>query len=246
LVIQLINKVIESGGVVMVQDEEQEVKTQLYDQFALIGKALGSARRLELIDLLAQSECTVEKLAEESNMSVANTSQHLRTLRAARLVDVRREGVVAYYRLSDEAVFLTWQMIRELGEACIAEIDWLTSRLFEGRDYKILLPFTELLALLEGETVAVVDVRPQREYKAGHIQGACSIPLKELPSRLQEIDKDKAVVVYCRGPYSTLADKAVKTLLTNGYSVRRLEQGFPEWRAEGLPVESGLELLPSP
>jgi rhodanese-related sulfurtransferase/predicted transcriptional regulator len=230
----------------MTQDEEQEVKTQLYDQFALIGKALGSARRLELIDLLAQSEYTVEKLAEESNLSVANTSQHLKTLRAARLVDVRREGVVAYYSLSDEAVFLTWQMIRDLGEACIAEIEWLTDRLFEDRDYKSLISFSELLTLLEEVAVSVVDVRPLREYKAGHIRGACSIPLQELPSRLAEIDKDKEVVVYCRGPYSTLADKAIKTLMAKGYSVRRLQQGFPEWRSQGLPVGSGLELLPSP
>ncbi len=229
----------------MAQDEEQEVKTQLYDQFALIGKALGSARRLELIDLLSQSEYTVEKLAEESNMSVANTSQHLKNLRAARLVDVRREGVVAYYRLSDEAVFQTWQMIRDLGEACIAEIEWLTGRLFQDRDHQRLIPFAELLTMLEEAKVSVVDVRPQREFEAGHIQGACSIPLKELPSRLPEIDKDKEVVVYCRGPYSTLADKAAKILMAKGYSVRRLEQGFPEWRTQGLPIGSGLELIPT-
>lgn len=220
----------------MVQDEEQEVKTQLYDQFALIGKALGSARRLEIIDLLAQSEYTVEKLAEETNMSVANTSQHLKTLRAARLVEVRREGVVAYYRLSDDAVFLTWQMIRDLGEACIAEIEWLADRLFEDRDQQGLIPFAELLALLEEATVSVVDVRPEQEFRAGHIQGASSIPLRELSSRMPEIDKDKEVVVYCRGPYSTLANKAAKTLLAKGYSVRRLEQGFPEWRIQGLPI----------
>lgn len=230
----------------MAQDEEQEVKTQLYDQFALIGKALGSARRLELIDLLAQSEYTVEKLAEETNMSVANTSQHLKTLRTARLVDVRREGVVAYYRLSDDAVFQTWQMIRDLGEACIAEIEWLADRLFEDRDNQSLMPFDELLLMMEEATVAVVDVRPEREFKAGHIQGACSIPLKDLPSRFREIDQDKNVVVYCRGPYSILADKAAKTLLAKGYSVRRLEQGFPEWRTQGLPIGSGLELLPPP
>lgn len=230
----------------MAQDEEQEVKTQLYDQFALIGKALGSARRLELIDLLAQSEYTVEKLAEETNMSVANTSQHLKTLRAARLVEVRREGVVAYYRLSDEAVFQTWQMIRALGEACIAEIEWLASRLFEDRDNQSLISFAELLAMMKEAAVAVVDVRPEREFRAGHIQGACSIPLKDLPSRYREIDIEKEVVVYCRGPYSTLADKAAKTLLAKGYSVWRLEQGFPEWRTQGLPIGSGLELLPSP
>lgn len=229
----------------MNEEERRNVKAQLYDQFALIGKALGSARRLELIELLAQSECTVEKLAGESGMSVANTSQHLKTLRAARLVDVRRDGVVAYYRLSDDAVFLTWSMIRDLGEKCIAEIKLLTGRLFQDRDHQSLVSFTDLQTLLADDLVTVVDVRPRREYRAGHIQGACSIPLKELPRRLDEIDPDQDVVVYCRGPYSTLADSAVRTLLSEDFPARRLELGFPEWRGQGLPIEIGPATVPT-
>lgn len=225
----------------MTAEEEREIKDQIYDQFALIGKALGSARRLELIDLLAQSECTVEKLSRESGMSVANTSQHLKTLRAARLVEVRRDGVVAYYSLSDDAVFQTWQMIRDLGETCIAEVKWLSGRLFENRDDRRLVSFSELMALLAEGATAVVDVRPEREFGAGHIRGARSIPLAELPTRLPEIDREVKVVVYCRGPYSTLADHAAAILTEQGFIVRRLELGFPEWRTSGLPVESERE-----
>jgi len=230
----------------MIDEEQRKFKTQLYDQFALIGKALGSARRLELIELLAQSEYTVERLAGESGMSVANTSQHLKTLRAARLVEVRRDGVVAYYRLSDEAVFQTWQMIRDLGEAYISEIKWLTGRLFEDRAHLSIIPFAELLKLLESGKVTILDVRPEQEFRAGHIQGAFSIPLKELPLRLDEINKTEEFVVYCRGPYSTLSDMAAGILMAEGYSVRRLELGFPEWRTQGLPVGSGSELVTSP
>lgn len=227
------------------REEEKELKRQLYEQFALIGKALGSARRLDIIDLLAQAEYTVERLAEEADMSVANTSQHLQTLRAVRLVEVRRDGVVAYYRLSDDAVFQTWQIIQELGEDSSGEIKLLAGRLFEKWAPRDLVSFDELLTLVEEGSVSVVDVRPEREYRAGHIPGAICLPLEELAGHLPEMDKDKEVIVYCRGPYSTLADQAAEFLLAEGYSVRRLEQGFPEWRLRGLPVESGLEAVAS-
>jgi rhodanese-related sulfurtransferase/predicted transcriptional regulator len=228
------------------QEEEREVKAQLYEQFALIGKALGSARRLALIDLLAQSEYTVERLAEQSGMSVANTSQHLKTLRAARLVEVRRDGVVAHYRLADDAVFRTWRMIRELGETRIVEINWLAGRLFEDRDSLKLVSFAELLTLLQDGSATIVDVRPEREFQAGHIQGAYSIPLADLPARLNANDRDQEVVLYCRGPYSTLSDNAAAILQDEGFVVRRLELGFPEWRMRGLPIEVGPESVPIP
>jgi rhodanese-related sulfurtransferase len=228
----------------MSQEEEREIKAQIYDQFALIGKALGSARRLALIDLLAQSEYTVERLAEESGMSVANTSQHLKTLRAVRLVEVRRDGVVAHYRLADDTVFRTWQMIRELAEDRMVETKWLIGRLFESRDNQDLVSFTELLELLEDGAVVVIDVRPEREFKAGHIQGAHSIPLADLPARLNAIDGDKVVVLYCRGPYSTLSDDAAALLRDEGFVARRLESGLPEWRIQGLPIEVGPESVP--
>ena len=220
------------------QEEEKEVRRQLYDQFALIGKALGSARRLELIELLAQTEYTVDKLARESGMSVANTSQHLKTLREVRLVKVRRDGVVAYHRLSDEAVFQTWQMIRELGELSSAEIEKLANRLRFDRDPQAIMGFKDLLPLLGEDSLTVLDVRPEREYRAGHIPGAISIPLTELPDRMAEINKEHEVIVYCWGPYSTISDQAVQLIQASGYNVKRLELGLPEWRTQGLPVSS--------
>ena len=230
----------------MSNHEEQEIKFQLYEQFAEIGKALGSARRLLLIELLAQSEYTVEKLAEEAGMSVANTSQHLKTLRVARMVDVRRQGVVAHYRLADDAVFQTWQMMRQLGEVYNAEIERLARRLWPDRDPQALVLFENLLPLLGQDSIVVLDVRPDREYKAGHIPGAVSIPLAELPDRMAEINKEHELIVYCRGPYSTLSDQAVQLLQATGYDVKRLALGFPEWRTEGLPIQAGVrEMLPA-
>jgi rhodanese-related sulfurtransferase len=220
------------------QEGEREVRRQLYDQFALIGKALGSARRLNLIELLAQAEYTVERLAEEAEISVANTSQHLKTLREVRLVKVRRDGVVAYYRLSDEAVFQTWLMIRELGAHNSAEIDRLASRLWIDRDPQLSISFEDLLPMLDDDRLTIIDVRPEREFRAGHITGAICLPLSELPSRMSEIGKDREVIVYCRGPYSTLSDEAVRLLDANGYHAKRLELGLPEWRLQGLPVSS--------
>jgi rhodanese-related sulfurtransferase len=228
------------------EEEEHEIRSQLYEQFALIAKAFGSARRLTLIEILAQAEYTVERLAEEAEISVANTSQHLKTLREVRLVKVRRDGVVAYYRLTDEGIFQTWQMIRELGERHNAEIDRLANRLWLDRDPQLSISFEDLMPLLEEDSLIILDVRPEREFWSGHITGAICIPLPELPGRLPEISKNRKVIVYCRGPYSTLSDKAVRLLDANGYHAKRLELGLPEWRLQGLPVSSQpREMLPA-
>lgn len=223
----------------MANHEEQEIKQQLYEQFAEIGKALGSARRMILIELLAQSQYTVEELAEESGMSVANTSQHLKTLRTARLVNVKRQGVVAYYTLADDAVFKTWQMMRQLGEVYNAEVERLADRLRPDQVHQDLTSFKELRSLLGEKNLIIVDVRPAHEYEVGHLPGAISIPLDELPGRMGELAIGQKIVVYCRGPYSTLSDWAVKLLQSKGYKVRRMELGLPEWRTQGLPMESG-------
>jgi len=220
----------------MSQASEQEIRRQIYEQFAQIGKALGSASRLELLDLLAQSEYTVESLAQEAGLSVANTSQHLKTLRNARLVDVRREGVVAYYSLADEGVFEVWHNLRQLGEARIVEIAWLANQLLPDRRSEASLTCAELLALLEEEDITILDVRPEIEYQAGHIRGACSIPLDELERRYQEINLGQRIVVYGRSPYSTLAYHAVQFLRAQGLPARRLASGLPEWRSQGLPM----------
>ena len=212
-------------------------KNQLFEQFARIGKALANPHRLELLDLLAQGERTVENLAQETSMSVASTSRHLQVLRAARLVEVRREGLYAYYRLADEQVFAVWQAIRNLGEARLAEIDLIVQTFLKNRDSLEAVDAEELLARLQDESVIILDVRPEEEYRAGHIPSARSVPVERLEAYLEEIPKDREIVAYCRGPYCVFSDEAVALLRSRGYQVRRLAQGLPDWRAAGMPVE---------
>lgn len=221
----------------MDKQDKRAFKNQLYEQFARIGKALSSAHRLELLDVLAQGERSVEELAQETGMSVANASQHLHILRAAQLVEVRREGVYIYYRLADERVFSVWQAMRNLGEARIAEIDRVVRTFLQDRELFQPVDAVELLRRLVDSDVVILDVRPVEEYRAGHIPGARSVPVAELETRLHEIPKDREVVAYCRGPYCVFADEAVALLRARGYQARRLEQGLPDWRALGLPVE---------
>jgi rhodanese-related sulfurtransferase len=213
-------------------------KDQLFEQFARIGKALANPHRLELLDLLAQGERTVESLARETDMSVASTSRHLQVLLGAQLVEVRREGLYAYYRLADERVFAVWQSLRDLGGARLAEIERVVETFLEDRNTLEAIGATELLARLQDESVIVLDVRPEEEYRAGHIPGAHSVPLERLEAYLRHIPEDREVVAYCRGPYCVFSDEAVALLHSWGYRARRLTQGLPDWRAAGMPVES--------
>jgi rhodanese-related sulfurtransferase len=219
-------------------DNHRAFKDQLFEQFARIGKALANAHRLELLDLLAQGERTVEDLARETAMPVANASQHLQTLRAAQLVEVRREGLYAYYRLADEDVFRVWQSVRGLGERRLAEIDRVTRTYLEDRESLEVVGAEELMQRLQDENVVILDVRPEEEYRAGHIPGALSIPVERLEARLRDIPRDLEVIAYCRGPYCVFADEAVRLLHEHGYRARRFEEGLPDWRAAGLPVEN--------
>jgi rhodanese-related sulfurtransferase/DNA-binding HxlR family transcriptional regulator len=212
-------------------------KDKLFEQFARVGKALANPHRLEILDLLAQGERTVEDLAREAGMSVANTSRHLQELRAARLVEVRREGLYGYYRLADERVFAAWRAIRDLGEARLAEIDRLVGSYLTDRDSLEAVCAEELLAKMREEGVEVLDVRPEDEYRAGHIPGARSVPVERMEAYLEEIPRDREVVAYCRGPYCVFSDEAVALLMSRGYRARRLREGLPDWRAAGLPVE---------
>lgn len=221
----------------MNKHEKRAFKNQLYEQFARIGKALASPHRLELLDVLAQGERSVEELAQETGMSVANASQHLQVLRAAQLVEVRREGIYIYYRLADERVFGVWQAIRNLGEARIAEIERVVRTFLQDRALLQPVDAVELLRRLVEGDVVIVDVRPVEEYRAGHIPGARSFPVAELEARANELPRDKEIVAYCRGPYCVFADEAVAVLRARGYKARRLAQGLPDWRALGLPVE---------
>jgi len=212
-------------------------KDLLYEQFARIGKALSNGHRLELLEVLAQGEHSVETLAQETGMSVANASQHLQVLRAAQLVDVRRQGIYIYYRLADERVFALWQAMREVGEARIAEIDRIVQTYLHDRSLLQPISAAELLRRLTEGNVILLDVRPAEEYAAGHLPDALSIPVADLEARLSELPQDREIVAYCRGPYCVFADEAVALLRTNGYRARRLEQGLPDWRTLGLPVE---------
>ncbi len=218
-------------------NDHRSFKNLLYEQFARVSKAVANPHRLELLDLLAQSERTVEELAREAGLSVANASQHLQALRRAQLVDVRREGPYAHYRLAGERVFRLWQAIRDLGEERLAEVDRLVGAFLGDRDSLDAVDAMTLHQMLSNDEVVVLDVRPVEEFEAGHIPGARSIPVSELERRLEELPPGREVIAYCRGPYCVFSDEAVTLLRTRGYQAKRLSIGLPDWRSAGLPVE---------
>jgi rhodanese-related sulfurtransferase len=219
---------------------DREFKDALYEQFARIGHALSTPKRLEILDLLGQGERSVEVLAREAALSVANASQHLRVLRSARLVDSRRDGPYVYYRLADSAVWRLWAALRDLGQLRLTEIAELLRSLSVDEGLE-LVDRPTLWRLAQDGQVSVLDVRPTAEYDAGHIPGAISVPLEELERRLSDVPHDQPVVAYCRGPYCVLAVQAVELLRRHGFAANRLRDGFPEWREEGLPVEAVAE-----
>ena len=221
--------------------EVVSTESGLYDQFARIGKALASARRVELLDLLLQGERGVDALARASGMTVTNTSQHLQTLRMARLVDARKEGTKVIYRVAVDDVCRFFLALRELAGDRLAEVERLVRRYVEDRDEFEPVGRAELLERAKGGGVVVLDVRPQEEYAAGHIPGAVSVPLERLEHELASLPRDTEVVAYCRGPYCLLAPRAVELLRARGFRARRLADGFPEWRLAGLPVAVGDE-----
>jgi len=222
-----------------IRGDPRAFKDRLYGQFARIGKALASPHRLELLEILAQAERTVEALAAESGMSLANASQHLQVLREAGLVESRRQGLYVHYRLADESVFALSTSLCNVAERRLAELDRLVRDQFGSRSDPELVGMDELLARMRSGRVVVLDARPAREFAAGHIAGALSVPVDELKSRLDRLPKGKEYVAYCRGPYCVYADRAVEVLLKSGRRARRLREGFPQWKAAGLPSERG-------
>ncbi len=211
-------------------------KREVFRHLARIPKALSNPGRLELIDLLAQSERSVEELAELTAMSVANTSQHLQVLRAAFLVASRREGSRIYYSLASAAVFRAVQATREVGQTQLVELGRVVRTYLDGRDTLETIGSDELLQRLRKNDVIVLDVRPEIEFRSGHIQGARSVPVRELRRRLADLPKKTEIVAYCRGPYCVYADEAVALLRQEGFRALRLDTGFPDWKAAGLPV----------
>ncbi len=214
-----------------------EYKTGLYEQFARLGRALGSGPRLELLELLAQAERTVEELARLSGLSVANASQHLQVLRRARLVEARREGLHTHYRLAGPKVYLAWQALRDLGREHAAELDRIARAYWQDRQRWDEVSAEELRRRIARGEAIVLDVRPREEFDAGHLPGARSIPLAELQARLRELPKASPVIAYCRSPYCVLAEEAVARLRAAGREAWRLLPGFPDWQAQGYPVE---------
>lgn len=218
---------------------ERAARTALNEQFARIGKALSSPRRIELLDLLAQSERPVESLAAASDMSVALASSHLQALRAARLVEARRDGQRVHYRLAGDDVYRLLSVLRDAARARLAELEVAVVAYLETPDELEPVTRAELWDRARSGAVTILDVRPHEEYLAGHIPGALSVPLEEVGELLTHLPPEAEIVAYCRGPYCVLAPQAVALLRSHGHPARRLADGFPEWRLAGLPIAVG-------
>jgi rhodanese-related sulfurtransferase/DNA-binding transcriptional ArsR family regulator len=218
---------------------DQAIKDALNDQFARIGKALASPRRIELLDLLGQGERGVEALAGAAAMTVTLTSAHLQVLRQARLVETRREGVRVFYRLAGDDVQRLLAGLREVGRDRLAEIDQMVKAYLEEPDQLQPISREDLRRRAASGEVIVLDLRPREEYLAGHIPGARSIPLDDLEAQLSLLPRDAEIAAYCRGPYCVLAPRGVAILRAHGFRARRIEDGFPEWRLAGLPIAVG-------
>jgi rhodanese-related sulfurtransferase len=210
----------------------------LFDAFASVAQALGSGRRAEIVDLLAQGERSVDEVANEISQSVANTSQHLHVLARAGLVRSRREGTRVFYRLASERVGDLWAAVRDVAVNHVAEVNQLADEYLGERDGVEHVSAEELQERLARGDVVVLDVRPEPEYNAGHIPGAQSVPMDALASLTLKLPRRRQIVAYCRGPYCVYADDAVRLLQARGLKARRLDVGFPEWRRAGLPVET--------
>jgi rhodanese-related sulfurtransferase len=211
-------------------------KDAIYEQFARIGKAVSSPRRLELLDLLCQGPRTVEALANESGLTIANASQHLQVLRAGRLVEADKDGLYVIYRLADQQVCEFFRSMRLLAESRLAEVEQIKSRFLDDREGMVPVDRKKLLKLVSEDAVTVLDVRPSVEYNAGHVAGALSIPLKELQQHLSDLPRNQEIVAYCRGPYCVLSVMAVEILRARGFKAVRLEEGIQDFRALGFPI----------
>lgn len=220
---------------------EPNLEHDLREALAGIGRAIGQPHRLRLLELLAQREYYVEQLAELSGLTMASASQHLQHLRRAGLITVRRDGRQMAYRLTDERIIDLLGLVRQIAKSQIAEVERLLSQLFpedEGEIPLVAVSQAELLSRIEAGEVTLLDVRPGAEFAAGHLPGAINLSIADLEQHLNDLPKEQTIVAYCRGPYCTLSHKAAHMLRARGYKVQRFEDGFPEWKRAGLPVEA--------
>ena len=214
-------------------------KQALFAQFAVVAKTLGHAHRLDLLEQAGQGERSVEILAERTGLSVANASQHLQHLRRAGLVTSRRDGKFVYYRLADDAVLDLVAALHRIAERNIAEVGRVLQSYFYERDSLEPISREELLKRSRAGAITILDERPEDEFMLGHLPNAINIPLRALKARLSELDRKQEIIAYCRGPYCVLSFEAVAALRKQGFKVRRLVDGLPEWRAAGLPIILG-------
>jgi rhodanese-related sulfurtransferase len=216
---------------------KRQFKDKVYKELARISKAMANPHRMEIIELLAQGEFSVEEIAAQTNLTVANGSQHLQVLKTAQLVEVNRQGNFIFYRLSNENVFKAWKALRALGIERISAIEKVVKEFRKAKFDFETVTIEELIEKLESGKVTILDVRPEAEYNQGHIAGAISIPIDELAKRLKELPKRREIIAYCRGPFCVYADEAVSLLTKAGYKAKRLEEGFPDWKVGELPIE---------
>ena len=216
----------------------QETKRELYQSIAKVALALASGNRLQLLEFMAQGERSVDALAAMAGVTVANASQHLQALRRAGLVAARKEGQRVYYRVAGDDVVRLHHSLRMVAESRLAEVRQLINEFLGDRGALEAVPAAELLARAKKGLVTVLDVRPPEEYAAGHVPGAINVPVEKLEGYLAQLPKKREVIAYCRGPYCLMSLEAVAALRKRGWKARRLEDGFPEWKAAGLPIES--------
>lgn len=218
--------------------EPNTFKSDLFTQFARVGKALSNANRLELLEFLAQGTRNVEELANVAKLSVANTSQHLQQLRQAGLVTSQKQGLKVYYSISGDDVIGLFDSLRDVAERHLSDVNQLVNTYLTAKDNLDPIPANELIQMAKEDLVTILDVRPIEEFEAGHVPGAINIPLEELERHIEDLDPSQEVIAYCRGPHCILAFDAVAQLRQKGLQARRLENGFPEWKLAGLPVEN--------
>ncbi len=216
---------------------KRDFKDKVYSELAKITKALSNPHRLEIIELLAQGECSVEQIASQTNLSIANASQHLQLLKLSQLVEINRQGNFIYYRLANVNVFKAWKALRELGVERISAIEKIVRDFKQAKFSLESVSINQLLIKLQKGRVTILDVRPETEFVKGHIANAVSIPIEQLGKRLIELSKRNEIIAYCRGPFCVFADEAVALLTKKGYKAIRLEEGYPDWQLEGLPIE---------